>query len=63
MKKHSNVEILPSLSKEQDFLEKSKITAEQDVKKALELASTLRGKSYFLPNKKGFILRGKDYAK
>jgi hypothetical protein len=44
MSKQLNVENLPHLSKEKDFLEKSKIEAEEDVKKMLELASILRGR-------------------
>ena len=59
MKKLCNTESLPPLSKERDSLNKLIIEGEKDAKKALEIASTLRGKPYFHRKKPVFSSRGK----
>jgi len=59
MKKKFNMEHLPSLSKDKDSLNKLIIEGERDAKKALEMASALRGKSYSYPSKNEASSKGK----
>jgi len=59
MKKPFNLEHLPSLSKDKDSLNKLIIEGERDAKRALEMASTLRGKSYSYPKRDAVSSKGK----